>query len=345
MSEQAWRCDAWEREAGSKRVYLSDSDCGCPSPPPALPRGARGEHRIHMRLVCWLGVVVFGLLPLMASAQENPFASQYATALKNAGISSTKEDIAMFLKQNHPKVGDGDALAKLIKSLGDDDFFVRESAMLQLLRMPQRDNSPLEAALKSDDPEVRWRIKVVLEQTNKPKQDLLYAALVVIHNQKMTGLTDEILGCAPVCLSDHLKQALNRALEVTATPEDAAKLRKLLESKDVTTRSAAIVTLSKVLRADAAPDLKKLLMDDVPSVRLLAAEQLLKVDARNADALLVLADLLDSDVTSIRVRSSQLLRTTINTELPYSAFATADVRKAQAEALRAFVKDLVAKMK
>ena len=141
---------------------------------------------------------------------------------------------------------------------------------------------------------------------------LLYAALVVIHNQKMTGLTDEILGCAPVCLSDHLKQALNRALEVTATPEDAAKLRKLLESKDVTTRSAAIVTLSKVLRADAAPDLKKLLMDDVPSVRLLAAEQLLKVDARNADALLVLADLLDSDVTSIRVRSSQLLRTTIN---------------------------------
>lgn len=292
------------------------------------------------RLVSYIppALLCLALSNSLLVAQENPFANQYITSLKQAGISATKEELAAFLKQHHIAPEAPGSTSDLIKQLGDDNFFVREAAMQKLLQAASRDAAALETAAKSTDPEVRWRVKVVLEQaTNKPKGDLLYAAFVVIHNQKVVGLTDEILGCAPICGSDHLKQALSRALEVSAVADDAPKLRKALSSQDVITRSAAVAVLSKLAGDDAKADLQKLLKDPDESVRLLVAEQLAK--SGMPEALQVLGNMLDSETTVIRVRSAQILRATLKTELPYSAFAPTETRKKQAEALRTLIKE------
>ncbi len=301
------------------------------------PRGASAGHAALARTLrlSVLATALAGAAPL--AAQENPFAGQSLTTLKQAGISPTKEELSALLKQHHLAVGDRSSTAELVKQLGDDDFFVREAALQQLLQAAARDTATLENAVKSSDPEIRWRAKVVLERANtKPKSDLLYAAFVVIYNQKISGLTDEILGCGPACASDHLRQALLRSLEASAVADDAPKLRKAIGSQDVVTRSSAAVVLSKLVGEAAKPDLMKLLNDPEEPVLLLAAEQLAKLGSQ--EALTVLGKLLDSEATQTRTRSSQILRATLKTDLPYSAFAPAETRKKQAEALREFIK-------
>jgi len=310
--------------------------------------GKKGIHQVgdhHHSGLSWIGV--FSVVTFMTacsslvSAQENPFIGQYLTLLKQGGIAATKEELGAYLRQHHPSPLGKTPSAELIKQLGDDDFLVRETAMQKLMRATAREMSSLEAAAKSQDPEVRWRAKMVLEQTSKPKSDLLYAAFVVIHNQRIAGLTPEILGCAPVCSSDHLKQSMIRALEATAVVGDVPALRQGLIANDPTTRSAAATVFGKLLGDDAKPDLIKLLKDEDENVRLLAAEQLVK--SATPEALFALGDLLDSEITVIRVRSSQILRASLKIELPYSAFAPAATRQKQAAALRDVIKQQTSK--
>lgn len=292
-------------------------------------------------ILVFMVVIFMTTFSSLADAQENPFIGQYLTLLKQGGIAATKEELGAYLRQHHPSPLGKTPFAELIKQLGDDDFFVRETAMQKLMQAASRDTSLLEAAAKGPDPEVRWRAKMVLEQTSKPKSDLLYAAFVVIHNQRIGGLAQDVLGCAPACSSDHLKQSMMRALEATAVEDDVPALRQGLAANDPITRSAAATVFGKLLGDKAKPDLIKLLKDGDENVRLLAAEQLLK--SATFEALITLGDLLDSEMTVIRVRSSQILRAHLKTELPYSAFAPAATRKKQADALREAIQQQTSK--
>src|SRR4051794_36127713 len=48
-------------------------------------------------------------------------------------------------------------LARLIKQLGNDDFFEREAATKRLTEIGEPESDVLQQAKTSDDPEVRWR--------------------------------------------------------------------------------------------------------------------------------------------------------------------------------------------
>ena len=274
-------------------------------------------------------------------AAKNAFASPFVDLLKQAGISPTPEDLRALLVRSAPDPKSKDSFAARVAQLGDDDFFKREAAMQSLLQDTHREAGVLEKAAASTDPEVRWRAKLILEQTNKTRADLLYAAFVVIQSHKIEGLAEPLLAVGPVCQTELRRQALPKALDVTATVKDVAVLRQFLKHDDITSRSAAANTLRRLLGAEARADLLPLLNDKRDSVRLSAAEHLVKWDS--PEALETLGQLLDSEQTQIRNRSIQLLVATTKIALPYSAFAVGETRSKQAADWRQAIREHLAK--
>jgi hypothetical protein len=209
--------------------------------------------------------------------------------------------------------------------------------MLQLIRMPVHVAGELQKAVESTDPEVRWRAGVVLEQTSQPRNDLLYAAYVVIQDKKITGLGEGILGTVTLCHNDHLRLAMNRALEATVTPEDADLLRQHLQSDDMYTRVAAASALGRILGDQVLQDLQPLLKDQDDLVRLTAAELLVRTN--DPVALRTLGQLLGSQQLSIRNRSIQLLRSSMKVILPYSGYEPEEERTKNAELWRKAIEE------
>ncbi len=311
---------------------------------------ATGRAVRKLSFAVWLVSVVWDASPLAAQGQlvqtpaaANAFASPFLDVLKQAGIGTTPEDLRALLARHVPDPKIKNSFGQLVTQLGDDDFFKREAAMQALLQDTQREAGVLEKAAASADPEVRWRAKLILEQSNKPRSDLLYAAFVVIQNQKIEGLAEPLLAVGPACQTDLRRQALPKALDATATVKDAAVLRKFLSHDDITSRSAAANTLGRLLGADARADLLPLLNDKRDTVRLSAAEHLVKLDS--PEALEALGLLLDSEQTQIRNRSIQLLVATTKLTLPYSAFSAGETRTRQAEAWRKALREQLAKPK
>ena len=300
-----------------------------------------GLRSVRRLLLAILLVTAFSA-PSQLAAQNPPAANVFANtlveALKQAGVSTTKEDIAALLVRHVPDPKNKGTFSALVAQLGDDDFFKREAAMQALLQETQRETGVLEKAIESDDPEVRWRAKLVHEQAKTTRSDLLYAALVVIQNQKIEGLAEQVLAVGPACQTELRRQALPKALDATATVKDAAVLRQFLSHEDITSRSAAANALGRLLGAEAKADLLPLLKDSRDTVRLSAAEHLIKWNS--PEALEALGLLLDSEQTQVRNRSIQLLAVTTKLTLPYSAFATAEARAKQAEVWRKAIREL-----
>jgi hypothetical protein len=277
-------------------------------------------------------VVALAIAATALPAADNPFVDRYVAALEEAGVAPDAEGLAAYLALHHPGEDQQQEYRRLIALLADDDFFLREDAMLQLIRMPVHVAGELQKATGSADPEVRWRASVVLEQTSQPRNDLLYAAYVVIQDRKVPGLAAGILGTVTLCHNDHLRLAMNRALEATATPQDADLLRRHLAADDVYTRVSAASALGRTLGEAAAEDLAPLLDDSEDLVRLTAAELLVRTG--HPAALRTLGALLDSQQLSIRNRSIQLLRSSLKVILPYSGYEPEEERTRNAEVWR-----------
>ena len=209
--------------------------------------------------------------------------------------------------------------------------------MLQLMRSPIHTAGLLEGASRNSDLEIQWRAKVVLDETAKPRNDLLYAAFVVINDQRMTGLAKPVLGTLPVCRSDHVRLALSRALEATVTREDEALLRLHLGAEQPEARVVAATALRRCLGDEADVHLLPLLEDSADSVEVAAAEILLP--RQPAKSLLTLAKLLKSESLSVRNRSIQLLRSSTNVDLPYSGYEPVEDRNKHADAWQMAVKE------
>lgn len=278
------------------------------------------------------GAIIIGPKNATDVEADNPFARQYADALQEAGVEATVESLDAFLRLHQAVAERQEQDRELIAQLGDDDFFKREEAMLELMKRPVQSSAALEAAVRGDDPEVRWRAQVVLQETNKPRSELLYAVFVVIQHGEFPGLADSLLKTMPACHSDYLRVALVRALEATVTADDDELLRGYLRQEDVHVRIAAMTALERVLGPLAVDDLKPILRDPNDAVRMAAAERLIR---HSPDAVYeTLGQLLDSDDVAVRNRSIQLLRANLSLTLPYSAYAGPELRLPQAEAWR-----------
>ncbi len=251
-------------------------------------------------------------------AQENPYAENYFRMLTDRGIATDADGLRAFLSNHIPGPEDTARLQRQIAELGDEDYATREAAMQALLARPPRSLDQLDKLSTSDDPEIRWRAKLIVDSLRQPGNDLLYASLIVINSRKVQGLADVVLGVAPLCQSDSMQLAMSRALMATATEKDAEILRKNLTSEEPRVRMACLNALLSAVGEAGVADVAPLLDDKSDLVRFEAAFQLLKF--RRAESLRTLGKLLTSEQLTVRNRSIHQLRSTLKVSLPYSGY-------------------------
>jgi tetratricopeptide (TPR) repeat protein len=108
------------------------------------------------QLFC-VGIILYSADNWLAAADITPSAALYA---KSAGTDSAKD--APDAKNEADGQGRTERIDKLIKQLGDKDYYVRERAQGELSRMNFEAFDALNAALSSDDLEIASRAKYLL---------------------------------------------------------------------------------------------------------------------------------------------------------------------------------------
>jgi len=256
----------------------------------------------------------------------------YVQHLANYGIEPTAESLAAYLKSLTPSSEQQQALQKLIGQLGDDSYPAREAATRELVRQPAGLNELLAAAIAGDNAEVRWRAKLVAEQTSRESQALLHAALVTIHKQKVAGLAPQLLEVAPFCTADPLRTALRRALAASLLPNETSLLIAALRDPVAELRALAAAVLPSANETAADEHLPKLLSDDSPAVQLVAARALAGRGRR--ESLAVLVELLGADDLAQRVEAFRTLKAATGQTHSFVVYDPPEKRAAQQQAWR-----------
>ena len=241
-------------------------------------------------------------------------------------LEPTTESLAGYLTSLHPTPDRQQQLRALVAQLGDADFTRREAAMRELMRQVSGLAPILMEAAGGDNPEIRWRARLVLNQTDRESRSLLGAVLTVIHETKVAGLAQRLMPVLPLCSDESLRQQLRRALAATAGPADAGYLRQQLAAGDAQSRIAALVALAAALGMEADADALPLLADPSEDVRMAAARELANHGRR--EALPVLVNLLDSSETAVRTRAFQTLRGLTGQHFDYTVYAPPEQRAA-----------------
>ena len=264
--------------------------------------------------------------------------NRFEEQLLEAGITPDAQGLAAYLALYQVGPEQREVYRKLLAQLGDDDFHRREDALMQLLRRPTQVADELQAAVRSPDPEVRWRAELVLQQSKQANHDLLYAALLVIRDQKIQGLTAGVLATFPVCRHENrLRFVMGDAFNATATAADADLLRASLQTDDLNLRVMVATALGRTLGTMAGEDLRPLLDDPEDILRVTAAE--IMVQGSDPEALRTLGKLLESRHLSIRNRSIQVLRSYLKASLSYSGYDPESVRSRNAARWREAIEE------
>src|SRR5262245_21395481 len=79
---------------------------------------------------------------------------------------------ALAMATSATALGQSDDAAALVQKLGDKEYKVRRDAYRQLEKLGASARTALEAAAKSDDPEVRWNASRLLDRLDEPRGGL-----------------------------------------------------------------------------------------------------------------------------------------------------------------------------
>jgi len=269
------------------------------------------------------------ILIATAACALSPAASAddaHIAVLARHGIQPTADSIGNYLDSLHPDEESKARFARLIRQLGDDDFFRREEASAALRREPLVSVELLEKATRSEDPEVRWRATQVLATAEQTFQTILTAALRTVDGQKIKGLAEPILRTFPLCRKSHLRATAIAAFAATVTAEDADLLRKQLQAEDADIRGAAATAIATALGEEAIADLLPLLDDETEQVALAAARALANTGGRQS--LATLANLLEAESVDVRIMSVGALRELTGQHFSYLAYDPPETRAA-----------------
>ncbi|MEX1096888.1 MAG: PQQ-binding-like beta-propeller repeat protein [Planctomycetales bacterium] len=266
-----------------------------------------------------------------------PFASSAVSAepddgsrrtLAEFGVEPTMEGIGGYLASLEPTADEKLRIETLVRRLGDDDFFRREDAMTELLRMPSVSLEHLERAAAGDDAEIRWRARRLIEHGRGTSARILFAAYRVIEQSQLKGLGPPVLLSMAHGGDDYQRRAAVRALAATVLPEDAPLLRKALAEEAAPRRIAAVTALVALLGDAAQPDLKPLLATADEEVRYHAAIALVNQGVR--EALPALGKLLESENVQVRAQTAQSLRALSGESIAFVAYEAPEKRRASA---------------
>jgi HEAT repeat protein len=215
-------------------------------------------------------------------------------ALRTAGVGIDGPSLLQFFRNRTVTNTDRDAIAALVKQLGDDEFNVREKASAALIALGARAEPQLrEAAEKSPDAEVKRRAEDCLRQLAKGSDpNVIAAAARLLGARKPTGAAEVLLAYLPGAPGEAVAEAVGTALAAVAVTDGKADPAavKALEDKLAVKRAAAAVALCRGGAKDELPAVRKLLKDAEASVRLKVAVALAL--ARDKEAVPVLIELL-----------------------------------------------------
>ncbi|MCE9547324.1 MAG: hypothetical protein K8T25_17770 [Planctomycetia bacterium] len=236
-----------------------------------------------------------------AEETENPD----VVLLRRHGVSADGRGIAVYLGNLIPDAKSQERIAQLIAQLDSEDFAVREAATRDLSGIGAA-RQALVAATRDPSPEVSYRARRILANTDSEQEGLLLAALRTIQKQKLTGMAPQLIRLMPMFPKEYLQRSLIESLAVSAGPEDVPLLQTSIQSNRAEIRTGAIVALERVSGEGAIESLRPLLRADDDATRLAACEAL--VNRLSRECLPVLLALLESDQPQVRVLSDRILR-------------------------------------
>jgi len=133
-------------------------------------------------------------IPAPGSASAVSSASEKPNPLKEFGFEATVDGVSRCLAQFSL---DNEAVARikqLLVKLGDEDYFVRESASEALLRYHVLPTRLLQGAAQTNDFEVRCRVKRILKSRGvEHTKKMLAAALRTIQQERLSGFAAEVV--------------------------------------------------------------------------------------------------------------------------------------------------------
>jgi HEAT repeat protein len=214
--------------------------------------------------------------------------------LKQAGIATDGAGLVSFIRQRTIDVADEAHIKALVRQLGDDQFKVREKASRQLVRLGARVRPFLQAAAEDADPEIARRAREGLQRigVGTPAATVV-AAVRVLAREKPPEAAAVLLAYLPSADDDNVAETIRQGLAALAVRDGKAEpaLIAALADKSAVKRAAAAVALCHAQLPDVMPDVRKLLRDSDPHVRLRLGLALMA--RRDKDAVPVLLRLLD----------------------------------------------------
>ncbi len=198
-----------------------------------------------------------------------------------------------FFRRRTPSPNDEQAIRAAIRRLGDEAFRVRERASAELLRVGPLAAPLLRQALADPDPEVVTRARKCLERIEKDFDPALVAAAAQrLAQLRPAGAVDALLNFLPFARDESVTTAVQAALGTLAMRDGKADpaLVQALKDRVPVKRSAAGLALLQKGPANLRPDVRKLLTDPEPLVRLRMAQGF--VEARDKAGIPVLIALL-----------------------------------------------------
>jgi outer membrane protein assembly factor BamB len=285
---------------------------------------------LRILLGSMLSLLLFGAFSLVRADDDI-----YVQQLAKYGIEPTADSISAYLKSLTPSSEQQQSLQKLIGQLGDESYTAREAATRELVRQPSGLSELLAAAISGSDVEVRWRAKLVAEQTSRESQALLQAALLTVQQKKLTGLTPQLLAVSPFCTAEPLRTTLRRAVVAALEPADANLLTSALRAQSADLRALAAHALPTASASAADEQLPELLKDTSPAVQLVAARALANRGRR--ESLGVLVELLGADDLAHRVEAFRTLKAATGQKLTFVVYDAPEKRASQLQAWRDWV--------
>lgn len=281
-------------------------------------RAAVGASHGFCRLINGLAFIVFLLVCLILSGGFS--SATYAdTKFVESGFEPTKESVQLYFRTLLPDEELRKKVNALIEQLGDDQYTVREAAELELRRIGWQSTDLITSALKSGDPEIKWRARRVLSVISGQGATLHYEALKLVIDNKWKGLADDLFATVAVAESRQLGATHRRAWLATLQDSDAPVIRKAYASESSLMRIAAIEGVAKLELKNENQLIVESLGDQEPKVQIVACRLLL--NQNDKQPIDTLAKLLEhSDVTT-RAQAAGLLRAATGQQFKFVAYA------------------------
>jgi HEAT repeat protein len=177
-----------------------------------------------------------------------------------------------------------------IGKLGDDDFSSREAATKALFDLGRVALPQLREAIKNNDPEIVQRTRYLIERIEQePSRNLPSVALRLLALRKPPGAAEALLSFLPLAEEEKLTDAVKKSLALLAVQDgklDAALVRALGDDLPLL-RAVAAETLVKNGGKEGRAVVLPLLKDKAPEVRLRAALDLVMTGEREAVSVLI----------------------------------------------------------